>query len=110
MAVKLLRMLTYETFCGGIFETNCYLVTAPEGLILFDAPDGACAWLESLNVDLKLLLLTHGDFDPRPDVGKKKPRFNSQIGCPAETVPMISDPEFFRDFGFELEIEPVPPD
>ena len=23
---------------------------------------------------------------------------------------MISDPEFFRDFGFQLEIEPVEPD
>ena len=35
----------YETFCGGIFETNCYLLHAPEGDILFDAPDGACEWL-----------------------------------------------------------------
>ena len=33
--------MRYETFCGGIFETNCYLLEAPEGSILFDAPDGA---------------------------------------------------------------------
>ena len=104
------KNMTYKTFCGGIFETNCYLVTAPPGLILFDAPDGACAWLESLNVDLKLLLLTHGHFDHVPDVAKIKRRFNCQIGCHPETVPMISDPNFFRGFGFELEIEPVQPD
>src|SRR5467141_2687526 len=110
MTVKLWRMLTYETFCGGIFETNCYLVTAPEGLILFDAPAGACAWLESRHVYLKLLLLTHGHFDHVPDVAKIKRRFNCQIGCHPETVPMISDPKFFRNFGFELEIEPVQPD
>ena len=26
-----LRVASYETFCGGIFETNCYLIDAPEG-------------------------------------------------------------------------------
>jgi len=39
--------MEYETFCGGIFETNCYVIQAPEGPILFDAPDGTCEWLES---------------------------------------------------------------
>lgn len=103
--------MSYKSFCGGIFETNCYLVQAPEGWILFDAPDGACAWLESLKtIDLKLLLLTHGHFDHVPDVAKIKRRFDCPIGCHPETAPMISDPEFFRSFGFQLEIEPVEPD
>lgn len=103
-------MINYKSFCGGIFETNCYLLQAPEGWILFDAPDGACGWLDSLGIDLKLLLLTHGHFDHVPDVAKIKKRFNCAIGCHAETTPMISDPDFFRDFGFQLEIEPVEPD
>ena len=102
--------MTYETFCGGIFETNCYLVDAPGGLILFDAPDGACEWLESRGARPKLLLLTHGHFDHVPDVAKIKRRFGCQIGCHADTVPMISDPEFFRSYGFQLEIEPTEPD
>jgi glyoxylase-like metal-dependent hydrolase (beta-lactamase superfamily II) len=102
--------MTYETFCGGIFETNCYLLDAPGGPILFDAPDGACAWLESRGVTPKLLLLTHGHFDHVPDVAKIKRRFRCQIGCHADTVPMISDPEFFRRVGFQLEIEPAEPD
>jgi hydroxyacylglutathione hydrolase len=102
--------MTYETFCGGIFETNSYLVEAPEGWILFDAPDGACAWVESRDVDLKLLLLTHGHFDHVPDVAKIKRQFKCQIGCHPQTAPMISDPEFFRSFGFELELEPTQPD
>jgi glyoxylase-like metal-dependent hydrolase (beta-lactamase superfamily II) len=100
----------YETFCGGIFETNCYLFHAPEGAILFDAPDGACEWLESRGVVPKLLLLTHGHFDHVPDLAKIKRRFNCQIGCHADTVPMISDREFFRSYGFALEIEPAEPD
>jgi hydroxyacylglutathione hydrolase len=102
--------MIYQSFCGGIFETNCYLIDAPEGSILFDAPDGTCAWLESRDVELKLLLLTHGHFDHIPDVAKIKRRFGCPIGCHPATAPMISDPEFFRGFGFELEIDPVKPD
>jgi glyoxylase-like metal-dependent hydrolase (beta-lactamase superfamily II) len=102
--------MNYEAFCGGIFETNCYLLNAPGGAILFDAPDGACAWVESLGVDLKLLLLTHGHFDHVPDVAKVKRRFQCSIGCHPDTAPMISDPEFFRSFGFQLELEPAEPD
>jgi len=102
--------MDYDAFCGGIFETNCYLLHAPEGAILFDAPDGACAWLEKRQINPKLLLLTHGHFDHVPDVAKIKRRFNCQIGCHPDTAPMISDPGFFRDFGFELELEPVEPD
>jgi glyoxylase-like metal-dependent hydrolase (beta-lactamase superfamily II) len=102
--------MNYEAFCGGIFETNCYLLNAPGGAILFDAPDGACAWVESLGVDLKLLLLTHGHFDHVPDVAKVKRRFQCPIGCHPDTAPMISDPEFFRSFGFQLELEPAEPD
>jgi hydroxyacylglutathione hydrolase len=100
----------YETFCGGIFETNCYVLEAPDGSILFDAPDGACAWLESRGIEPKLLLLTHGHFDHIPDVAKIKRRFGCQIGCHADTVPMISDPDFFRNYGFGLEIEPTESD
>jgi hydroxyacylglutathione hydrolase len=100
----------YETFCGGIFETNCYLYEARGGLILFDAPDGACAWLEARGSAPKLLLLTHGHFDHIPDMAKIKRRFGCQIGCHPDTVPMISDPNFFRDYGYALEIEPVQPD
>jgi glyoxylase-like metal-dependent hydrolase (beta-lactamase superfamily II) len=76
--------MNYETFCGGIFETNCYLVEAPEGLILFDAPEGACEWLEQRHVDLKLLLLTHGHIDHVQDVAKIKRRFN----CPRFLSPL----------------------
>ena len=100
----------YETFCGGIFETNCYLLEAPEGFILFDAPDGACAWLESRGIAPRLVLLTHGHYDHIPDLAKIKRRFDCEIGCHRDTVPMISDPEFFREFGFELEIETAAPD
>jgi hypothetical protein len=56
--------MTYETFCGGIFETNCYLIRASEGWILFGRASMALGdWLDSRQLDLKLLLLTHAIID-----------------------------------------------
>ena len=101
---------TYQTFCGGIFETNCYLIKAPDGWILFDAPEGSCDWVRSLGIDPKLLLLTHGHVDHVQHVARIKRQFGCPIGCHPLTAPMISDREFFRSFGFELEIEPAKPD
>jgi hydroxyacylglutathione hydrolase len=102
--------MSYESFCGGIFETNCYLFKAPEGRILFDAPEGACEWVRSLGVSPKHLLLTHGHIDHVQDVARIKRQFGCPIGCHPLTAPMISDREFFRNFGFQLEIEPAEPD
>ena len=75
--------MTYEAFCGGVFETNCYLVSAPEGRILFDAPEGACEWLERHDVDVKLLLLTHGHIDhdtSRRRTHRPSRRTGTQVG------------------------------
>jgi len=102
--------MIYERFCGGIFETNCYLLKASEGWILFDAPDGACDWIRSLAVDPKLLILAHGHIDHVQDVVKIKGQFRCPISCHPLTAPMISEREFFRSFGFELQIEPAQPD
>ncbi len=55
--------MNYKSFCGGIFETNCYLFEAPEGWILFDAPEGACEWARSLKVDA--ILVSHSRSSPR---------------------------------------------
>ena len=102
--------MSYESFCGGIFETNCYLFKVAEGWILFDAPEGACEWVRSLEVEPKLLLLTHGHIDHVQDVARIKRKFDCRIGCHSLTAPMISEREFFRNFGFQLEMEPAQPD
>ena len=61
-------------------------------------------------IDLKLLRLTHGHIDHIVDVAKIKQRFGCPVGIHAESAPMISERDFFRDFGFQFEIEPVTPD
>jgi hydroxyacylglutathione hydrolase len=103
-------MIEYQTFTGGIFETNCYAFEAPQGWILFDAPDGACAWLVRQEIAPRLLLLTHGHIDHIQDVAKIKSRFACPVGIHRESAPMIADPDFFRGYGFQFEIEPVEPD
>jgi len=103
-------MIAYRTFTGGIFETNAYALQAPEGWILFDAPEGACDWLVGQAIELRLLLLTHGHIDHIQDVARIKRRFGCPVGIHPESAPMIADPNFFRDFGFGFEIEPVEPD
>src|SRR4029077_3793084 len=105
-----MKTMDYAMFCGGLFETNCYLISAAQGHILFDAPDGACDWLAARNVDLKMLLLTHGHIDHVQDVAKIKRRFGCSIGCHPLTAPMISNKGFFRNLGFELDVEPAEPD
>jgi Zn-dependent hydrolases, including glyoxylases len=102
--------MKYETFCGGMFETNCYVWNAPHGPILFDAPDGSCDWLRQRGITPRLLLLTHGHIDHILDLAKIKQRFACPIGCHPQTAPMISDPDFFRNFGFGFDVEPVQPD
>lgn len=103
-------MEPYRTFTGGIFETNAYALQAPEGWLLFDAPEGACDWLVKQEIQLRLLLLTHGHIDHIQDVARIKRRFGCPIGIHPESAPMIADANFFRDFGFGFEIEPVEPD
>jgi glyoxylase-like metal-dependent hydrolase (beta-lactamase superfamily II) len=102
--------MRYETFCGGTFETNCYLWHATQGDILFDAPPNSCDWLQSRGVNPKLVLLTHGHIDHILDLAKIKKHFACPIGCHPETVPMISNRNFFREVGFGFDVEPVQAD
>lgn len=57
-----------------------------------------------------MLILTHGHIDHVVDVAKIKRKFDCPIGCHPDTAPMISDPDFFRNFGFGFDLEPVRPD
>ena len=80
-------MIEYQSFTGGVFETNCYALEAPEGWILFDAPDGVCAWLVGQGIELRLLLLTHGHIDHIQDVAKIKRRFDCPVGVHPDSSP-----------------------
>ena len=101
-------MNRFKTFTGGILDTNCFLHHSPAGNILFDAPQGADEAFADERIDL--LLLTHGHFDHVADAAALIRRHHCKTAFHADTVPMVSDPGFFRRWGFELEIEPIQAD
>jgi hydroxyacylglutathione hydrolase len=70
--------LQLEVFCGGIFQTNGYLVTTGGKSWVFDAPEGITAWLMENGVRPEALILTHQHHDHVLDVG----RIQTAFGCP----------------------------
>lgn len=96
-------MSEFKTFTGGPYETNAYLLEAPGGGILFDAPAGADARFAGDNI--RLLVLTHGHWDHIDDAAAVKRRHGCPVVCHADTLPMISDPDFFAKAGFPVRCE-----
>jgi hydroxyacylglutathione hydrolase len=103
-------MLQIQTFIGGIFDTNAYLIMGKGGNILFDAPTGSAEWVRDLGAKLDLLLITHGHVDHIDDAAKIKQIFGCQVAYHRDSLPLITDPDFFKRFGFYFEADPVTPD
>lgn len=101
-------MFQFKNFTGGAFATNCFLVGAPGGRILFDAPEGADAHFAEDKVDL--LVLTHGHWDHVADAAAVKRRHGCRVLCHPDTLPMIEEEDFFERQGFPLRIVPVTAD
>lgn len=100
--------LKFKQFTGGIFQTNCYLIETPGGSVLIDAPQESDKAFAGENI--ALLLLTHGHFDHVADAAAIQRRHGCRIGMHPDTFPMVSEKNFFRRFGFELEVDPVKAD
>jgi hydroxyacylglutathione hydrolase len=103
-------MLQIQTFIGGIFDTNAYFIAGPGGNLLFDAPTGSAEWLQEFGVKLDLLLITHGHVDHIEDAAKIKRIFGCQVAYHPDSLPLITDPDFFKRLGFYFEADPVHPD
>lgn len=94
-----------DTFTGGVFDTNCFFL--PDVGILLDAPQDAAAWLRESGHRVKLLLLTHGHIDHVWDAAEIQREHGCPVGYHPETHPMVTDRDYFRNFGFSWEIHPV---
>jgi hydroxyacylglutathione hydrolase len=101
----LLIDMKFKTFTGGPYETNSYAVEAPGGVLLFDAPEGADEAFASDKVGM--LVLTHGHWDHIADAAAIRARHGCPVLCHAETVPMVSEEDFFVRQGFPFRCPPV---
>lgn len=98
-------MIKFEEFTGGILETNAFLLRGPAGNLLIDAPQGADEHFSREKIDT--LLLTHGHFDHVADAAAIQRRHGCRVHFHPDTLPMVTDPDFFRSWGFALDVEPV---
>ena len=99
-----------QSFTGGIFETNCFLIDAGHGSILIDAPQDAAGWLRTRNFEVAWLLLTHAHIDHVLDAARIKAEHGCKVGYHLESKPMLTDRNFFKRIGFGFEVEPVEAD
>jgi len=97
--------MKFKNFTGGPYETNCFAAEAPHGLVLFDAPEGADEDFAGESVGL--LVLTHGHWDHVTDAAAIRARHSCPVLCHAETVPMVSEADFFVRQGFPFRCPPV---
>jgi glyoxylase-like metal-dependent hydrolase (beta-lactamase superfamily II) len=70
--------LQIEGYCGGLYQTNGFLVRRGGKAWLFDAPEGVADWLSEKGVAPDGLLLTHQHHDHVIGAGAVQERF----GCP----------------------------
>ena len=83
-------MIQIEKFCGGVFQTNGYLVTVNDGehRFLFDAPEHVVDWLEQKKIPrLDGLILTHQHHDHVIGAGALLKKFQ----CPVRAHSQPSD-------------------
>lgn len=86
-------------YTGGICATNGYLLKAPEGAVLFDAPEGILEWVIKERVDPKLLILTHQHFDHVMAAAEVSEYFKCPIWAFAEYDTSLTLESLFQDAG-----------
>ena len=99
-----------DTFTGGVFETNCFLIQTASGGILVDAPEGSHDWLQQSGAKVSALLLTHGHIDHVADAAKIKAAHGCRVGYHRDGTGMLTEPGFFRRIGFPWDVESVEAD
>lgn len=96
-----------DSYTGGIFDTNSFYLR--DSGILIDAPQGVAEWLEENGYRVSTLLLTHGHIDHVWDAARVQNEHQCRVGYHVDTEQMVTQPGFFRNFGYNWDIEPIQP-
>lgn len=92
-------------YTGGLVQTNGYLIEAPSGHILVDAPAGVVAWMEQKGIHPTDVLLTHQHYDHVEDVAALH-RLGTRIHAFADYSPQLTLEAHAREWGLPIQIEP----
>ena len=97
--------LQVDTFTGGLFDTNCFFLSAAG--LLIDAPEGTADWLRREGCSVRALLLTHGHIDHVWDAAQIQKEHGCRVFYHPDTWQMVSDPSFFKRLGLAWEVAPI---
>ncbi|QQL44165.1 MBL fold metallo-hydrolase [Sulfuriroseicoccus oceanibius] len=95
-----------DVFTGGIAQTNGYLIEAPDGWVLFDAPEGVAAWLEQKGIKLQALVLTHQHYDHVMDAAKVAEAHGCPVYAHSDYHSTLTLEPMLRAAGMPVEVEP----
>lgn len=97
-----------ESYTGGVAQTNAFLLSCDEGVLIIDAPEGLHNFLIQQQKKVCGLFLTHGHFDHIWDASRIKDEFDCPVYYHKEDQPLFSNPQMMNLFGMSLdEIDPV---
>ncbi|MCC7519570.1 MAG: MBL fold metallo-hydrolase [Verrucomicrobiae bacterium] len=103
-----------DTFCGGIAETNGYLLTDGREAVAFDAPEGMADFLDARlresGAKLAALLLTHGHWDHIVDAAAIRERFKAPVMIHRDCARLLEQPAVQAAFNPFVEVLPCIPD
>ena len=100
-----------EGYCGGMFQTNGYLLNLGGRHWLFDAPEGVADWIDEKGIGLDGLLLTHQHHDHVIGAGAVVERFGCPVWAhsePSEDLTLAKNLEQMT--GIPCELDPYPVD
>ena len=98
-------MLNIRRFTGGYASTNGFLIEAPEGRVLIDAPEGVDRWIEEEGLEATDLLLTHQHFDHVMDAAKLQDRAVRVYSYAELTKDLTLEDQFGEVFGGAFSVE-----
>jgi glyoxylase-like metal-dependent hydrolase (beta-lactamase superfamily II) len=78
----------------GVYQTNCYIVSLPEGDIIIDPGVDAAAWVKEHTENPVAILNTHGHFDHVWSNAELKTALGIPIYCPRDDVFMLENDPF----------------
>lgn len=97
--------MNISLFTGGFVQTNGYLIEAPRGHLLVDAPSGVIEWLGAKGVGPTDVLLTHQHYDHVEDVAALR-AMGARIHAFAPYSEELTLEARARDWGLPIAVTP----